>query len=153
MATIPKVPVRSLGSQGLKTSQLGLGAMGFSSSYTKDPGLPKFTHCAADRLLLTLPITNAFVGHCAVTEEASIEVIHRALALGVTMIDAADVYGPYTNETLIGQSYSFAVSRPFASAFHCQVLYLRKVMEKDFVMSCFYVRMHCPNVSGHTDNL
>jgi aryl-alcohol dehydrogenase-like predicted oxidoreductase len=34
----------------------------------------------------------------------SIAVIHRALELGVTLIDTADVYGPYTNEELVGKA-------------------------------------------------
>ncbi|MFI1330835.1 aldo/keto reductase [Streptomyces sp. NPDC020845] len=35
-------------------------------------------------------------------EATSISVIHQALVLGVTLIDTADVYGPYTNEELVG---------------------------------------------------
>ena len=37
-------------------------------------------------------------------EQESIATIHRALDLGVTMLDTADVYGPHTNETLVGQA-------------------------------------------------
>jgi len=35
-------------------------------------------------------------------DEQSVQVLHRALDLGVTLIDTADVYGPFTNETLVG---------------------------------------------------
>ncbi len=65
---------RMLGTQGLEVSILGLGCMGMSQSYG-----------AAD-------------------ESESIATIHRALELGVTLFDTAEVYGPYTNETLLGRA-------------------------------------------------
>src|SRR5262245_15596243 len=37
-------------------------------------------------------------------EDASERVIHRALELGVTFLDTADVYGPFTNEALVGRA-------------------------------------------------
>src|SRR2546421_673304 len=64
----------NLGSQGLKTSQLGLGCMGMSEFYG------------------------------AGNDDESINVIHRALDLGVTFLDTADMYGPHTNEILIGKA-------------------------------------------------
>jgi aryl-alcohol dehydrogenase-like predicted oxidoreductase len=66
--------LRNLGSQGLKTSQLGLGCMGMSEFYG-----------AGD-------------------ETASIHVIHEAIDLGVTFLDTADMYGPHTNEILVGKA-------------------------------------------------
>jgi aryl-alcohol dehydrogenase-like predicted oxidoreductase len=65
---------RSLGSQGLRVSALGLGCMGMSQSYGP-----------AD-------------------ERESIATIHRALDLGVTFLDTADMYGPFTNERLVGRA-------------------------------------------------
>jgi aryl-alcohol dehydrogenase-like predicted oxidoreductase len=65
---------RKLGSQGLAVSALGLGCMGMSTAYG-----------AAD-------------------EAESIATIHRALELGVTLFDTAEVYGPFTNETLLGKA-------------------------------------------------
>jgi aryl-alcohol dehydrogenase-like predicted oxidoreductase len=66
--------LRSLGSHGLQVSALGLGCMGMSEFYG-----------AAD-------------------EQESIATIHRALDEGVTMLDTADVYGPHTNEVLVGKA-------------------------------------------------
>jgi aryl-alcohol dehydrogenase-like predicted oxidoreductase len=63
---------RVLGSQGLKVSALGLGCMGMSEFY--------------------LPMDDA----------ESVATIHRALDLGVTLLDTADMYGPFTNERLVG---------------------------------------------------
>ena len=60
----------------LDVSRLGLGAMGMSFGYTG---------AGSD-------------------DEESIRTIHRALELGVTFIDTAEVYGPYTNEELVGQA-------------------------------------------------
>jgi aryl-alcohol dehydrogenase-like predicted oxidoreductase len=60
----------------LEVSRIGLGAMGMSSAYTG-----------------------------AGTDDAeSIRTIHRALELGVTLIDTAETYGPYTNEELLGRA-------------------------------------------------
>jgi aryl-alcohol dehydrogenase-like predicted oxidoreductase len=65
---------RSLGSQGLMVSELGLGCMGMSEFYG-----------TAD-------------------EDESIATIHRAIELGVTFLDTADMYGPFTNERLVGRA-------------------------------------------------
>ncbi len=65
---------RTLGSQGLSVSAMGLGCMGMSQSY----GTPN--------------------------DEESVATIHRALELGVTLFDTAEVYGPYSNETLLGRA-------------------------------------------------
>ena len=64
---------RKLGRQGLEVSVLGLGCMGMSQSY----GVPD--------------------------DRESIATIHRAIDLGVTFFDTAEVYGPYTNEELLGE--------------------------------------------------
>jgi len=63
---------RKLGSQGLEVSAEGLGCMGMSEFYG------------------------------ATDDSEAIATIHRALDLGVTLLDTADVYGPFTNEVLVG---------------------------------------------------
>lgn len=65
---------RVLGKQGLKVSSMGLGCMGMSEFY----GLGD--------------------------EEESIATILRAIDLGVTFLDTADMYGPFTNERLVGKA-------------------------------------------------
>jgi aryl-alcohol dehydrogenase-like predicted oxidoreductase len=65
---------RSLGTQGLVVSELGLGCMGMSEFYG-----------TAD-------------------EDESIATIHHAIELGVTFLDTADMYGPFTNERLVGRA-------------------------------------------------
>src|SRR3954471_632196 len=66
-----------LGREGLSVSALGLGCMGMSQSYGS----------AEER-----------------DERESIATIHRALELGVTFFDTAEVYGPYTNEELFARA-------------------------------------------------
>lgn len=66
---------RQLGANGPWVSALGLGCMGMSDFYGS--------------------------GH---DEAGAIAVIHRALELGVTLLDTADMYGPHTNEQLLGQA-------------------------------------------------
>lgn len=68
---------RTLGSQGLAVSAVGLGCMGMSQAYGT----------AAER-----------------DEQESIATIHRALELGVTFFDTAEAYGPFTNEELLGEA-------------------------------------------------
>ena len=60
----------------LDVARIGLGAMGMSAAYT-----------GAGR-----------------DDAESIRTIHRALDLGVTLIDTAEIYGPFTNEKLVGRA-------------------------------------------------
>ncbi|KAJ9555869.1 hypothetical protein OSB04_010483 [Centaurea solstitialis] len=69
-----KVPRIKLGSQGLEVSAQGLGCMGMSAVY----GPPK-------------------------PEPEMIKLIHHAIDAGVTLLDTSDVYGPETNEILLGK--------------------------------------------------
>ena len=65
---------RRLGRNGPRVSAVGLGCMGISQSY----GRPD--------------------------EPEGLATIHRALELGVNFLDTADVYGPFTNEELVGRA-------------------------------------------------
>lgn len=73
----PGLPTVPLGSQGLRVSRQGLGCMGMSWAY----GGP------ADR-----------------DESESAATIQHALDLGVTFLDTAELYGPYTNEEVVGRA-------------------------------------------------
>ena len=61
---------------GLDVSRLGLGAMSMAGYYNIGAG----------------------------SDAESIRTIHRALDLGVTHIDTAEIYGPYSNEELVGRA-------------------------------------------------
>ncbi len=66
---------RRLGNQGLEVSAQGLGCMGLSEFYG-----------------------------ALTSEDDSIALIHRALDLGVDLLDTSDIYGPFTNERLVGRA-------------------------------------------------
>jgi aryl-alcohol dehydrogenase-like predicted oxidoreductase len=68
---------RTLGTQGLAVSAIGLGLMGMSQSY----GTPEERD-----------------------ERESIATIHRAIELGCTFLDTAEAYGPYANEELLARA-------------------------------------------------
>ncbi|MES2524901.1 MAG: aldo/keto reductase [Gemmatimonadota bacterium] len=69
------LPQRALGRQGLRVSAIGLGCMGMSEFY----------------------------GDAASRSDANgVRVIHHALARGITLLDTADIYGPFVNEELVG---------------------------------------------------
>nr|AEV45872.1 putative aldo/keto reductase protein [Pseudomonas sp. MC1]BAE92152.1 putative aldo/keto reductase protein [Pseudomonas putida] len=68
------IKTRTLGSEGLEVSSLGLGCMGMSEFYGRGD------------------------------EGESIATIHRALDLGINFLDTADMYGPFTNEQLVGRA-------------------------------------------------
>jgi aryl-alcohol dehydrogenase-like predicted oxidoreductase len=63
---------RTLGRDGLDVSALGLGCMGMSEFYGP------------------------------IDDEQSVKTIQRAISLGITLLDTADMYGPHTNEQLVG---------------------------------------------------
>lgn len=66
---------RKLGNEGLEVSAIGLGCMGMSFSYYPFP-----------------------------EKKDSIDLIHKAIEQGVNFFDTAEVYGPYTNEELVGEA-------------------------------------------------
>jgi aryl-alcohol dehydrogenase-like predicted oxidoreductase len=66
--------IRKLGNQGLMVSEMGLGCMGMSEYYG------------------------------STDDRESIATIHHAIDLGINFLDTADMYGPFTNEQLVGKA-------------------------------------------------
>ncbi len=76
MTSDTKLPRRRLGASGLECGAIGLGCMGMTWAYTSG----------------------------ARDDDRSVAVIHRALELGMDLIDTADMYGPFTNEEVVGRA-------------------------------------------------
>lgn len=66
---------KKLGNEGLEVSEIGLGCMGMSFGYSS-----------------------------ATNYEESLKLIRKAVELGVTFFDTAEIYGPFTNEELVGEA-------------------------------------------------
>lgn len=87
-----KVGRIKLGSEGLEVSAQGLGCMGMSAFY----GPPK-------------------------PDSDMVQLIHHAINSGVTFLDTSDVYGPHTNEILLGKVLNFLIFGIF-SAFYALII-------------------------------
>jgi aryl-alcohol dehydrogenase-like predicted oxidoreductase len=102
---------RKLGNQGLTVSPIGLGCMGMSEFYG-----PR-------------------------DEAEAIATIHRALDLGVNFLDTADMYGPFTNESLVGRAIkgqrdAFVVATKFGNMRGTEGQFLGVNGRPDYVREC-----------------
>ncbi len=98
---------------GLDISRIGLGAMSMSDYYNIGAG----------------------------SDAESIRAIHRALDLGVTHLDTAEIYGPYINEELLGRAIKDRrredePSRPAAGSGRSVALGISKVFRSVSLRSC-----------------
>ena len=104
---------RELGKGGLRVSALGLGCMGLNFGYGP-----------------------------ATEKTAAIALIHRAVELGVTFFDTAEVYGPFTNEEVVGEAlapvrdqvviatkFGFNIGTGYSTALNSRPEHIREVVE------------------------
>jgi aryl-alcohol dehydrogenase-like predicted oxidoreductase len=104
---------RRVGKNGPTVGALGLGCMGMSEFYG-----------AGD-------------------EAESIRTIHRAIELGVTMLDTADMYGPYANEQLVGKAIAGHRDKVFLATKFCIVRDPNDPTRRSISGKADYVRTAC----------
>jgi aryl-alcohol dehydrogenase-like predicted oxidoreductase len=109
-------PVRRLGSAGLEVPALGLGCMGMSDLYGDD----------ASR-----------------DDDASVRLIHRALEIGISFLDTADMYGPHTNEELVGRALRGRRDRAIIATKFGIVRDPADALRRDVCGTPEYVRQSC----------
>ncbi|KAJ3675696.1 hypothetical protein LUZ60_004738 [Juncus effusus] len=110
-----QVPRMKLGSQGLEVSKQGLGCMGMSVFY----GSPK-------------------------PEPDMIALIHHAIDSGVTLLDTSDLYGPFTNEILLGKALQGGVREKVELASKFGVTFIEgNILEREVRGDPAYVRAAC----------
>jgi aryl-alcohol dehydrogenase-like predicted oxidoreductase len=107
------LPTRSLGTHGVRVSAIGLGCMGMSEFY--GPG----------------------------DDAESIATIHRALEAGVTLLDTADMYGPYKNEELVGRAIAGKRDRVFLATKYGIVRDASDPTKRGIDGSAAYVKRSC----------
>ena len=78
MAQNTAFPQRSLGASGIETSAIGFGCMSLSGTYGTS------------------------------NDDEAVALIHEVLDQGITMLDTSDMYGPFTNEVLVGRALAAA---------------------------------------------
>ena len=111
------MPRRKLGSQGLSVSAQGLGCMGMSDFYKGGQG-----------------------------EQESIATLHRALDLGIDFLDTADMYGPFTNEELVGRAIKgrrdkYIVATKFGNQRTADGKFLGVNGRPEYVRACCYASL------------
>ena len=117
---------RKLGAQGLAVPAVGLGCMGMSEFYA-----------GAD-------------------ERESIATIHRALELGATFLDTADMYGPFRNEELVGRAIRdrrdrVVLATKFGNVRTPEGGWAGVSGKPDYVRSACDASLRRLGVSGHSD--
>jgi aryl-alcohol dehydrogenase-like predicted oxidoreductase len=106
------MPLRRLGNSGLSISAIGLGCMGMSEFYGRPPD-----------------------------EARSIATLQRAVDLGINFLDTADVYGPFTNEELVGRfvrsrRHQVVVATKFGNMRAADGTFLGISGQPDYVRQC-----------------
>jgi aryl-alcohol dehydrogenase-like predicted oxidoreductase len=103
-----EIPIRSLGKQGLNVPALGLGCMG-ARAEEEPSGKNRAGHCASYEQHdcrchgCVAGMSAFYTGSQPVPEEECVETIQRSIEAGCNFLDTSDIYGPFTNEVLVGK--------------------------------------------------
>ena len=109
--------------------------------------LSRFLSGGGDNLSTSAGMSSAYYSYPDASDEECIQVIHRALELGINHLDTSDAYGPHTNERLVGEwpciSRSPSPMMTHSTIANVHDLGVSKLIPGEFLWNAFPTQSSC----------